>query len=89
MNIKLDSRHSIDSDSRQFILMRDERPFKFFITLEHLIQEYLDLKIRGSQAKRLEDLSNYIKQTKKAIVETLTTSQHRPIKEQGGQNANS
>jgi hypothetical protein len=75
--IKLDSEHSITSDSKQFILNKNERAITFFPELEDLLKSYLEMKIRGSNSHRLEDLRNYLKQQKKAIVEAVNTSQQQ------------
>jgi len=71
MNIRLDSRYCISSDKYQFILMLDDRPNKFFVKLEDLIKEYLNMKMRTSEARKLEHLKNYIENVKKQLCEVL------------------
>ncbi len=59
VHINLDSTYSINADNLQWILLRDGRPYWFFQSLEEFLNAYLNLKLRGSDAKySLIDVQN-------------------------------
>ena len=75
VNIPLDSRYAISSDKHQWILFQDNRPFWFFQNLENLLNEYLRLKIKGSDIKTIQELIEYQKTQQEALCRVLTSIQ--------------
>ena len=62
INIKLDSRHRVESDRHQFILVRDDRNIGFYPYLEDLVREYFLMKVRDCDAKSISHLLEVHKQ---------------------------
>ncbi|MFA6074124.1 MAG: hypothetical protein WC758_08455 [Candidatus Woesearchaeota archaeon] len=56
INIPLDSKFKIQSDSRQFILSEGNRAVAFFSDLESLVQFYFKCKILTSNANTINNL---------------------------------
>ena len=74
-NLKLDSHHSFASDSRQWILSKDDRAIGYFGTLESALDSYLRHKIRGSDAKSVFGLLEYHKKLLHTLQQILTPLQ--------------
>jgi len=74
-NLKLDPHHSLASDTRQWILSKDDRAIGYFGTLENALNSYLQLKIRGSEAKTVIGLLEYHKRLLHALQQLLTPLQ--------------
>jgi len=74
-NLKLDPQHSLSSDSRQWILSKDDRAIGYYGTLESALDSYLQLKIRGSEAKTVIGLLEYHKRLLHALQQLLTPLQ--------------
>lgn len=73
VNIKLDNKHSFTSDNLQWILLKDGRPYLFFQSLEGLLLNYLNLKLRGSDAKLIHSLIDSQKKQYERLTKLLTT----------------
>jgi cob(I)alamin adenosyltransferase len=74
-NLKLDPHYSLSSDSRQWILSKDDRSIKYFGSLDCALNSYLELKIRGSEAKTVIGLLEYHKRLLHALQQLLTPLQ--------------
>jgi len=75
VNLKLDNHHSLSSDSRQWILSKDDRSIGYYGRLEDALDSYLRLKIRGSEAKTIIGLLEYHKRLLHALQQLLTPLQ--------------
>jgi len=56
VNIKLDAKTSLTSDSRNWILSESGRGVSFFGTLESALQSYFEGKLRDSEAQSISSL---------------------------------
>jgi len=72
VNIKLDSRWSLTSDSKQWILNLDEKAQTFHTSLESAIQSYFERRIRGSDARTISGLLEYHKRCIEGLNRVLT-----------------
>ena len=72
VNIKLDSEWSLTSDSKQYILNKDERTMTFHNSLASAIESYFQMKIRNSQARTISGLYEYHKRLLHALNQALT-----------------
>lgn len=85
IHIVLDNRYVLSNDSLQYIIYLDGRATYFYRTIEEALHSYLNMKIRGCEAKKISDLKQYIERQKKAITEAVSNAQHTSNKELGGQ----
>lgn len=82
LNVKLDSKYSIKSDSRNYILVErsagknadgeytySERSYTS--TLEYMLKLYMELMIRKSNAESIQEVLEVVKRTEKRIEEIL------------------
>ena len=77
VHINFDSRYAITSDKFQWVLLKDGRPFWFFQNLENLLKSYLSLKIKGCNAKTMNELIECGKQQQEALHSLLTSFNFR------------
>jgi len=73
VNIKLDDSWSLTSDSRQWILNLDERPYTFHTSLENAIKSYFEKKIRSSNAHTISGLLEYHKRVLTSLCKASTS----------------
>lgn len=59
VDIKLDEKWSLQSDRHNWILCENERAKSFHSQLNHAIESYFEMKIRGSDAKSIKELIEY------------------------------
>ena len=67
MKILLNKKYGIDSDRLQWILNKNSRPYWFFTDLESLLKAYVEVKMRSSKARNVDQLIY----SQKKIVEGL------------------
>ena len=77
INITLDSRYKIQSDTRQWILVEDDRMVEFWVDLGGLIQSYFKRKLKTSEAKTISQLLEYHKTCLSALQRALAPLQIR------------
>lgn len=75
VNLKLDPHYSLTSDSRQWMLSKDDRIVGYYGTLEFALDSYLRKKIRGSEAKTIIGLLEYHKKFLRSLQRLLTPLQ--------------
>lgn len=87
VNISLDSTWSLVSDSNNWMLVSDGRAEKFYQSLEGALKGYINIKQKGSNAQRFEDLVQFTKNLKKSLSEALmqlsTTLCEEKVKAEG------
>ena len=75
MNIKLDSEYSIQSDSRNFILVKTGKDREFHTSyhddIEGVVRSYVNMNLRASKAQSIEELLNAIKVLSALLNKTL------------------
>ena len=84
MEISLSEDYRISSDSYQFILQERKvtaegenkgneywTSIAYYRKLEHLLERYIDLKIRTSDKKSIKELMDYIRELKKEVREIV------------------
>jgi len=87
MNIKLDSTYSLSADALQWVLLKEGRAYWFFTNLEDLLNDYLQLKLRGSDAKLISSLIDNLNKKQQRLNTLLTSSEFKaklPILSDGG-----
>lgn len=72
VDIPLDSKTVLSSDSRQWILLIDGRASKFFRTLQAALESYFEAKMRTSSAKSINTLLLRQKEIVAALNNALT-----------------
>ena len=77
MRFKLDSKFTIVKDKYQWILQKDERPYQFFITLDHLLKSHFNAKISDSKASDVKQVIRAIKHAENAICSLSTKIEER------------
>jgi len=77
LHIPINSEWMINSDKNQFILFNLKNPnyHKYFSNFSSLIEYLFWLKIRDSNSKTLENLSEVIKQAENRCITLITTYQ--------------
>jgi len=81
VNIKLDEQWSIQSDSKQFILVTNNKYMSFHTQLESAITSYFEMKIRTSQATTIQGLLDYHKSLLNALQRVLSPLKIKVIQE--------
>lgn len=61
VSIQLNQTYRIDSDKYQWILVENDRNIGFFVKLEDLFNALFRRKLRLSNAKRIDDIAQYLK----------------------------
>ena len=79
VNIKLDSKITLTSDCRNWILSSNGKAFGFFGTLSPALQSYLDMKLKDSDCTSIQALLTRQKLIVDSLNQVLAVSQIRVI----------
>lgn len=74
---KIDKRYSVTRDKYQWILLLDNKPNKFYQSLECLFEYLLMVKISESKALEVNQLINSINKAQKAFCSLSTLIENR------------
>jgi len=79
INIKLDSDYSISADSFQWILLQNERPYRFYTQLQNLCSAYITLKSKASDIRDVAQLQNYENQLLERVIQAINTISQKDL----------
>lgn len=77
MRFVIDKRYVVTRDKYQWVLLQDERPYKFFTTLDHLLITLFNQKISDSKASEIKQVIRAIKHAEESLCSLSTDIEKR------------